>query len=114
MPVHRPFKTSLGLAGLAAAVFGLSLVSAPARAQPQADDVTGVGEIVVHPDRTRDPYTGAPIDTVTESRVVYTDDLDLNARWGQRPLLRRVQRAATDACDSLDRRFVTIDSGQAC
>ena len=114
MPDHRHFKTSLSLAGLAAAVLGLSLVGAPASAQP-AYDATGVGEIVVHPDRTRDPYTGAPIDTVTESRVVYADDLDLDARWGQRTLLRRVQRAATDACDSLDRRYVTVDSdGQAC
>ncbi|HWE99333.1 MAG TPA: UrcA family protein [Caulobacteraceae bacterium] len=110
MPVHRLFKASLSLAGLAAAVFGLSLVSGPVSAQPQAYDVPAVGEIVVHPGNTRDPYTGAPIDTVTESRVVYTDDLDLNTRWGQRVLLRRVQRAATDACDSLDMRYVTIDS----
>ena len=115
MPVHRLFKASLGLAGLAAAVFGLSLATAPAHAQPQAYDIPGVGEIVVHPGHTRDPYTGAPIDTVTESRIVYTDDLDLNTRWGQRVLLRRVQRAATDACDSLDMRYVTIDSeGPAC
>ena len=116
MSRHPLFKRSLSLAGLAAAVFGLSLVSAPVQAgQVQSYNIPGVGEIVVHPGHMRDRYTGAPIDTVTESRTVYTNDLDLNTRWGQHVLLRRVQRAATDACDSLNMRYVTIDSeGPGC
>jgi UrcA family protein len=47
-------------------------------------------------------YTGAPIDTVSLSRVVYFDDLDLTTRWGARRLEQRVSQAASSACDQLD------------
>jgi UrcA family protein len=104
-------KPGLALAALAAAALGLSSIgAAPAKAQGYRYDST-VGEVVVHPRALgRDPATGAPIDTVTASRYVNVADLDLDSPWGQRVARHRIERAASDACDYLDRHFVTLDS----
>jgi UrcA family protein len=50
----------------------------------------------------RDPYTGAPYERVTASRVVRYADLNLHSRRGVRELKARVERAAEDACDELE------------
>ena len=93
----------------------------PAYAGPPpryADSESTVGEvIIVAPYRhsERDPATGAPIERVSTSRRVRYDDLDLTTDWGVHELHHRVERAAQDACDSLDRHFDTLDSGdQEC
>jgi|SRR5579872_2905505 len=104
-----PFK-SPRLIGLFAAACGLALTGIPAMAQDY-DSPYSMGEVIVHPRHAeRDPATGAEIDIVRAQRVVYTRDLDLDSRWGQRVLHRRIQRAAADACDSLNARYVTVDS----
>ena len=107
-----PFE-SHRLIGLFAAACGLALAGLPAMAAQDYDSPYSMGEVIVHPGSARDPFTGAEIDAVRTTRVVYTRDLDLNARWGQHALKRRLQRAANDACDYLDARYVTIDSGSA-
>jgi UrcA family protein len=59
--------------------------------------------------------TGAPIEAVRESRVVYARDLDLSTDWGARTLRRRIEHAARDACGSLDARYpITEDSPRDC
>ena len=100
------------LISLFAAACGLALAGLPAMAQDY-DSPYSMGEVIVHPGHARDPFTGAEIATVRTTRVVYTRDLDLNARWGRHALMRRIQRAANDACDYLDAHYVTIDSGSA-
>jgi UrcA family protein len=61
-------------------------------------------EITVYGSRRqeRDSATGAPIENVEASRVVYYGDLDLNSREGAHALRMRVARAANAACDDLD------------
>lgn len=50
----------------------------------------------------RDDATGAPIETISASRVVYFNDLDLSSPIGQDRLRARLIRAAGDACTELD------------
>lgn len=50
----------------------------------------------------RAPFTGAPIERLTASRVVPIDDLDLSTGYGRHIMRERVRRAATDACHDLD------------
>lgn len=65
--------------------------------------------------RNRSATTGAPIETVRESRVVYARDLDLSTYWGSRALRRRIEHAARDACGDLDARYpITDDSPRDC
>jgi UrcA family protein len=65
--------------------------------------------------RNRSATTGAPIETVRESRVVYARDLDLSTYWGARTLRRRIEHAARDACGDLDARYpITEDSPRDC
>jgi len=91
----------------------------PAYAGPPpayANSAPTVGEvIIVAPYRhsERDPATGAPIERVSTSRRVRYDDLDLTTDWGVHELHHRVERAAQDACDSLDRHYDTLDSGDS-
>ncbi len=102
----------LMIGGLAAILGGAALTAVPAVAQDYDYDRYGTvtGEVIVRGMPERDPATGADIDTVTATRVVYTRDLDLNTAWGQRTLRHRIQRAASEACDYLNDRYVTIDS----
>src|SRR5579863_1229147 len=63
----------------------------------------------------RSSSTGAPIEAVRESRVVYARDLDLSTYWGARTLRHRIESAARDACDDLDARYpITEDAPRAC
>jgi UrcA family protein len=112
MPRDLFLKSGLVLASAVAAVLTFSVAPAPVRAQGyDYDNDTSVGEVTVHPRVLgRDPATGAPIDTVTATRYVNVSDLDLDTNWGQRMAVRRVERAAYDACDYLDQHYVTLDS----
>jgi len=93
---------------------------APAYAAPPTayDESPSVGEVIIVAPRRyseRDPATGAPIERVATSRRVRYDDLDLTTDYGVHELHHRVERAAQDACDSLDRHYQTLDSGdQEC
>jgi UrcA family protein len=108
-----PFK-SPRLIGLFAAACGLALAGVPAMAQDY-DSPYSMGEVVVHPSYGRSPTTGAEIDTVRTTRVVYTRDLDLDSGWGQHALKVRIQRAARDACDYLDERYpITAQDSPDC
>ena len=65
--------------------------------------------------RNRSATTGAPIEAVRESRVVYARDLDLSTDWGARALRRRIEHAARDACGDLDARYpITDDAPRDC
>ena len=90
----------------AATALGLA-IAGPAGAQPGYYDDSGLyypGGVTVTapPSHQRDSATGAPIEWVSASRVVYYDDLDLSQYWGVRELRARVARAARAACDELD------------
>ncbi|MBV9994138.1 MAG: UrcA family protein [Caulobacteraceae bacterium] len=97
---------------LAAALAALGLACAgPLHAQPYDDygyngydDASAVGGVVVTaPYRhQRSSTTGAPIETVSMSRVVDVSDLDLNTHWGWRVMRQRVASAARDQCDQLE------------
>jgi UrcA family protein len=79
--------------------------------------VTTTEGITVYAPRhyNRSTTTGAPIETVRESRVVYARDLNLSTYWGARTLRRRIEHAARDACDDLDARYpITEDSPRDC
>lgn len=108
-------------AGVAAiAMAGLLSVGA-AKAQTYGYDnpeyVTTTEGVTVYAPRHygRSPSTGAPIDSVRESRVVYARDLDLSTEWGARTLRHRIESAARDACGDLDARYpITEDSPRDC
>jgi UrcA family protein len=99
--------------------------TAPAQAQPYYDEPTyadqgaEVGGLIVtapyHRERT---YNGMPVERVTASRVVDISDLDLSTGWGVHELRARVQRAAVEACDEVDRAWVIgrypLDSDSDC
>lgn len=74
-------------------------------------------EITVYGSRRheRSSTTGAPIQWVRESRVVYYGDLDLATPEGAHALRMRVARAANAACDELDFMFpVTTSDSPPC
>jgi UrcA family protein len=107
IPPYRLALCAAAAAGLALAAPGL-----PAQAQDYGgydngsqyvDEDSGV-TVTAEPRlrEYRDPYTGAPYERVTASRVVSYADLNLNSRWGVRELKARVQRAAEDACYELE------------
>lgn len=67
------------------------------------------------PRAERDPATGAPIDYVSETRVVSYGDLDLNTSYGVHVLRARIERAAADACDDMSNRYLVVsDDRRAC
>jgi UrcA family protein len=106
-----PSTSRVLVIGALAAASVLAFASVPAAAQDYGPDgAYTTGEVIVHPGHARDPFTGAEIDTVRTQRVVYARDLDLDTRWGQHALKRRIERAASDACDYLDSHYVTVDS----
>jgi len=92
----------------AVAALGLSFTAAQAQSYddqyypdtyPTANGVT----VYAHPYRQERAPNGAPIERLQVSRVVAVDDLDLSTGYGQHILRERVRRAATDACNELDR-----------
>jgi UrcA family protein len=109
----RKYLVSIG----ALACVGAGGAALPAHAQDYYDqdsyttttDMDGV--TVYAPYRQeRDGATGAPIETVRASRVVYFHDIDPNSRWGHHVLVRRIRGAARDACQQLDREYPLTDN----
>lgn len=93
-----------------ASVIGLAL-ACPALAQPsyyRGDEYYAngpEGEVIVQAPRyheQRDPETGAPIESVYESRPVWYGDLDLRTRWGAHALRSRISETAHAICENLD------------
>ena len=112
------------LCGVAAGAFSLGLSVLPAHAQDGSyqdryddgsyaqanyDDDTVEG-ITVRPHRTERSAIGAPIETITASRLVRYGDLDLNSDYDAHILKARIERAASSACDELNNRADVLDS----
>jgi len=100
-------KTYLTCMG-AVACLGLGAVTAPAHAQGYYDQGYYDSEgVTVYAPRHHlpqyNPMTGAPIETISTSRRVYLGDLNLRTGWGMHRARLRIERAASDACDDLDR-----------
>jgi UrcA family protein len=105
-----------GCTAVAAATLGLSFAGhAGAQTYDQPtydqrdsadyDSAPAVGEVVVRPTYRERNENGIPTERVYASRVVHFDDLDLSTGWGVHELHARVVRAATDACNELDRLY---------
>jgi UrcA family protein len=118
------FSSRLPMIGMAVGAIGLgafaALAASPASAQPAgySDDdsyTTVPGVTVEAPTSGRSSSTGAPIRTVSASRVVRADDLDLRNYDDARILKHRIQLAANEACDYLDARYpITDESSPDC
>ncbi|MGA0604009.1 UrcA family protein [Caulobacter sp. KR2-114] len=110
-----------GVMGLAAGAFSLGLAAIPAHAQDDGyydngyapassyDDnsryVDEEGLTVTAPRHLGRSAIGADIDLVSASRTVRYDDLDVDTGYGAHVLKARIERAARDACDQLDRDY---------
>jgi len=57
---------------------------------------------------------GAPIESVSMSREVRFDDLDLRTVWGARVLRSRLRETALNLCRQLDNQYITLDSNRSC
>jgi UrcA family protein len=106
----------LALCAVTAAGFAAAAPLTAVHAQPEYDQGSG-GEITVygarHPERAY--ATGAPIEDVQTSRVVYYGDLDLRSREGRRVLRARIYSAADEACDQLDTMYpAAADDNPPC
>ena len=116
------------LCGVAAGALSLGLATAPAHAQDDSyydgyngdrsaqasyyDDNTVEG-ITVRPHRNERSAIGAPIETITASRVVSFRDLDLSSDYDAHILKVRIERAARSACDELDNSPGVLDQGSS-
>jgi UrcA family protein len=107
---------------LVAAMAALGLACAgPLHAQPVDDygydnDASTVGGVVVTaPHHERYGHNGAPIETVSTSRVVDVSDLDLTSRWGWREMRQRITTVARQECDQLDTMYpIAADDNPPC
>src|SRR5579863_4515675 len=99
--------------GSVAAAAALGLGFAGAHAQPydngpaygDEQPYTTSGVTVYAPRHHYRSWSGAPIVRVRATRTVNASDLDLSTGWGMHELRNRVQRAAADACDQLDKQW---------
>ncbi|AGH50914.1 MULTISPECIES: UrcA family protein [Sphingomonas] len=94
----------------------IMLLTAVSLAMPVASAAYAQDITVTAPrHRERSPTTGAPIETVTTSRVVNTADLDLRTDAGMKALRGRVEEAARKACAWLDQVYpLTADDSPPC
>lgn len=85
----------------------LAILPTAAVAQPDRAGLSSSSSITIDaPSKQRtgiDPFTGAPIDTLTASSTIYDGDLDLATPSGRDRLDHRVAVAAQDTCHWLDR-----------
>jgi UrcA family protein len=70
-----------------------------------ADEVIVIAPRGRHYDSSHRSDIGAPIETVSLSRPVRFDDLDLSTRWGAQRLRERVRYAAQQMCRRLDTEY---------
>ena len=113
------------MTGTSAVVAILALGLTPAGATAQDANSPTTSEIVVEAPRAvpapapaegappRDPFTGAPIVTSTVKMTALYDDLDLRQPKDAKRLMERVERAAYDACATLDR-LLPLSSDPDC
>ncbi len=127
MTINTIAMMKRGVMGLAAGA-SLGLAAIPAHAQDDSyydsgyapaatssyDDSRYVDEeglTVTAPRHIGRSAIGADIDEVSASRTVRYDDLDVDTGYGAHVLKVRIERAARDACDQLDRDYpYTADS----
>ena len=94
----------IAAAGFMAAGFA---VTNSAFALDEEITITGKGTppVLHHDTGKRSSTTGAPIEEVTTSRVVYAGDLDLSTNHDMRTLDRRITAAARTGCQQLANMF---------
>lgn len=121
MTINTTAMIKRGVMGVAAGAFSLGLAAIPAaHAQDDGyydngysssssyddnDYTTTDGVTVTAPRHLGRSAIGAPIDLVSASRSVRYDDLDVDSGYGAHVLKARIERAARDACDQLDRDY---------
>ena len=119
MTINTIAMMKRGAMGLAAAAFSLGLAAIPAHAQDDGyydngynssssyDDsyTTTEGVTVTAPRHVGRSEIGADIDLVSASRTVRYDDLDVGTGYGAHVLKARIEHAAREACDQLDRDY---------
>ena len=98
---------------IAAAIVFCSAVTLPAFAQEETENVTVFAPYVVKKSNTglgRNHVT-----TVSVSRAVAYDDLDLTSPDGQATLETRVKQTANDVCKELDKRYpASMSENKTC
>lgn len=120
MPIRTKALLIGSTVGLA---FGLAFAGAPAMAQDYGNSYESYDtstyysgppeEVIVTPPRHRPERSeiGAPIEYVSMSRAVPTDDLDLRTGWGVRELKRRIDFTAVSLCSRLDAAYpIDVDN----
>jgi UrcA family protein len=102
---------------LAALAFAAGATAQQASYQPSAyEPAYTTGDITVYAPRHYErSWLGGPIETVRESRVVGSRDLDLGTVRGARILRARIQNAARQACVDIGERYpIAVDSTDDC
>ena len=97
---------------ICAAAFGLSVAAAPAFAQDSYGPGYSYGppeEIYVYPPRPAPEhgFSGANVGTVSISRPIRYDDLDLRTGWGAATLRHRIYVASERLCRQLTQFYPT-------
>lgn len=120
MTINTIAMLKRGAMGLAAGAFSLGLAAIPAHAQDDgyydngygaASSYEDEGVTVTAPRHVGRSAIGADIDLVSASRTVRYDDLDVDTGYGAHLLKARIERAARDACDQLDRDYPDAADG---
>lgn len=103
------FKTLLIAALIASSGIAAYTATAQQAAPPE------IGEITVEGVRPGRSAIGAPINVVTNKRVVSYGDISLTTASGVKALENRIRDAAKEACDELDRKYpVTAENSGNC
>ncbi|HUZ12091.1 MAG TPA: UrcA family protein [Caulobacteraceae bacterium] len=121
MIVENSTRGGRTLAGVGAALAGLTLLAGTAQAQPYSPyDQGGIaaapGVTVQAPRRyARQPTTGAWVRLDSVSRVVPLGDLDLATRYGAHAARYRIERAARRVCAETRRLYpFDVSTNRGC
>jgi len=99
---------------LAAGIFGLALIAAPALAAEYVSDNEQI-EVTAPRHHPTPSIPGAPIRDVTLTREVRFDDLDLHTHHGVRMLRSRIMSTALLLCKQIDVMYpVTLSDNPPC
>ncbi len=91
---------------LAAAIFAGGVTGVGYQAFAQRDDsITVEAPRMIHRETVGRSATGAPIEEVSLSRIVYVGDLDLRRVADVKELDRRINVTAKEACEQLNRLY---------